>query len=115
MKDLNAQYALKYIHRGVKLTGTPPRKLEELQAFDSADGIKPDGGIFFVQSKKDSFNHIIGVLEVKHQESTNEIRLWRCEECGNGGELEAWDYETLVAKGEPVCPSCDHDMVLISD
>ena len=67
LKDLNAEYALNYINRGAKLTGLPKRKLEDLQAFDSASGIRPDGGIFFVQSKKDGVNHIIGVLEVKHQ------------------------------------------------
>lgn len=67
LTDLNAHYALDYINRGTKLLGLPERKLEELQAFDSASGIKPDGGIFFVQSKKDGFNHIIGALEVKHQ------------------------------------------------
>jgi len=68
LKDLKAEYAIKYINRGAKLAGLPERKLEELQAFDSADGIKPDGGIFFVKSKKeDNFNHIICALEVKHQ------------------------------------------------
>jgi hypothetical protein len=67
LKDLNAEYALSYINRGAKLAGLPERKLEELQAFDSASGIKPDGGIFFVQSEKDGFNHIISALEVKHQ------------------------------------------------
>jgi len=67
LKDLNAQYALEYINRGAKKAGAATRKLETLQAFDSASGIKPDGGILFVQSRKDSFNHIIGALEVKHQ------------------------------------------------
>ena len=67
IKDLDAKYALSYINRGAKLKGLPDRKLEELQAFDSASGIKPDGGIFFVKSKKDGFDHIIGALEVKHQ------------------------------------------------
>jgi len=50
-----------------------------------------------------------------YKETMNESRLWRCDECENGGELESWSYETLVAKGEPVCPSCDTDMVLIRD
>ena len=67
IKYLDAKYALSYINRGAKLKGLPDRKLEDLQAFDSASGIKPDGGIFFVKSKKDGFDHIIGVLEVKHQ------------------------------------------------
>lgn len=67
LKGLNAQYALTYINRGARHAGLPERKPEELQAFDSAKGIKPDGGIFFVKSKKDGFDHIIGVLEVKHQ------------------------------------------------
>jgi len=67
IKDLDANYALSYINRGAKLAGLPERKLNELQAFDSASGIKPDGGIFFVKSKKDGFDHIIGALEVKHQ------------------------------------------------
>lgn len=67
LKDLDARYALEYINRGLKIRGLPARKETELQAFDDASGIKPDGGIFFVQSKKDGFNHIIGALEVKHQ------------------------------------------------
>jgi len=67
VKDLDAHYALEYINRGLKTKGLPERKETDLQAFDSANGIKPDGGIFFVQSKKDGFNHIIGALEVKHQ------------------------------------------------
>lgn len=70
LKDLNASYALEYINRGEKsvdLPSLPKRRLKDLQSFDSADGIKPDGGIFFVQAKKDKFNHIIGALEVKHQ------------------------------------------------
>jgi hypothetical protein len=64
---LRPEYAVAYINRGAKLAGLPERKLDELQAFDSASGIRPDGGIFFVQSKKDGFNHIVGALEVKHQ------------------------------------------------
>ena len=67
LKDLDANFALDYINRGLKLVGLPERKASELQAIDSASGIKPDGGIFFVKSKKDGFNHIIGSLEVKHQ------------------------------------------------
>lgn len=67
IKDLDAHYAIDYINRGLKTRGLPERKEADLQAFDSANGIRPDGGIFFVQSKKDGFNHIIGALEVKHQ------------------------------------------------
>ncbi|OHD85342.1 MAG: hypothetical protein A3J39_04985 [Sulfuricurvum sp. RIFCSPHIGHO2_12_FULL_44_8] len=67
MKDLNATYALDYINRGQRFAKLPERELSELQAIDSAGGIRPDGGIFFVQSKRDGFNHIVGVLEVKHQ------------------------------------------------
>jgi hypothetical protein len=67
LKDLDAHYALEYINRGLKTRGLQERKETDLQAFDSANGIKPDGGIFFVQSKRDGFNHIIGALEVKHQ------------------------------------------------
>jgi len=67
LKDLDARYALAYINRGTKLAKLSQRKMGGLQAFDSAGGIKPDGGIFFVQSKKDRFNHIIGAFEVKHQ------------------------------------------------
>lgn len=67
LKDLNAQYAIQYINRGLKLAGLSERNLSKLHAVDSARGIKPDGGIFFVKSKKDGFNHIIGSLEVKHQ------------------------------------------------
>lgn len=66
-KDLDAEYALDYLNRGLKMKGLPKRKASELQAFDSASGIKPDGGIFFVRSKIDGFDHIIGSLEVKHQ------------------------------------------------
>lgn len=67
INDLDAKYALAYVNRGAKLLGLPERELSELQAYDSASGIKPDGGIFFVKSKKDGFDHIIGALEVKHQ------------------------------------------------
>ena len=67
VKDLDARYALGYINRGLRAKGLPERKESELQAFDSADGIRPDGGIFFAQSKMDGFDHIIGALEVKHQ------------------------------------------------
>jgi len=67
LRDLNARYALMYINRGMKIARLPGRKLEELHAFDSANGIQPDGGVLFVKSKKDGFDHIIGVLEVKHQ------------------------------------------------
>lgn len=67
IKDLDAKCALEYINRGARLKKLSSRKTEELQAFDSANGIKPDGGIFFVKSKIDGFDHIIGALEVKHQ------------------------------------------------
>lgn len=67
LKDLDANYALEYINRGLRIKELPERKKEELQAIDSASGIKPDGGIFFVRSKKDGFDLIIGSLEVKHQ------------------------------------------------
>src|SRR3990172_4742640 len=46
IKDLDANFALSYINRGAKLAGLPERKINELQSFDSASGIKPDGGIF---------------------------------------------------------------------
>ena len=71
INDLDAKYALAYINRGVKVTGLPERNHSGLQAFDSAGGIKPDGGIFFVKSKIDGFDHIIGALEVKHQGEYN--------------------------------------------
>jgi type II restriction enzyme len=67
LKDLDATYALEYINRGLKLNNLPERKLDILQAIDTAKGIKPDGGIFFVKSKNDGFDLIIGALEVKHQ------------------------------------------------
>lgn len=67
IKDLDAHYAIDYINRGLKTRGQSERNETELQAFDSANGIRPDGGVFFAQSKKDGFNHIIGALEVKHQ------------------------------------------------
>ena len=67
IKDLDARFALQYLNRGFKIQNLPERKELDLQAFDAAEGIKPDGGIFFVKSKKDGFNHIIGALEVKHQ------------------------------------------------
>ena len=71
LRDLDAHYALAYINRGLKIAKLPERKVDDLQAFDSANGIQPDGGVFFVQSKKDGFNHIIGALEVKHQGEYN--------------------------------------------
>lgn len=64
---LNARFATDYINRGLVSLNQPKRKLEDLKAFDSADGIKPDGGVICVQSKKDNFNHIIYSGEVKHQ------------------------------------------------
>ena len=67
LKHLDAKYALNYINRGLKLNNLPKRNKNQLQAIESASGIKPDGGIFFVKSKTDGFNHIIGSLEVKHQ------------------------------------------------
>lgn len=67
IKDLDAKYALAYMNRGFRLQKLLERKEVNLQAFDTAEGIKPDGGVFFVQSKKDGFNHIVGALEVKHQ------------------------------------------------
>lgn len=67
IKDLDAKYALAYLNRGFKMQKLSERKEIDLQAFDAAEGIKPDGGVFFVQSKKDEFNHIVGALEVKHQ------------------------------------------------
>jgi len=67
LKYLDANYAVEYINRGLRTKGLPERKKEELQSIESASGIKPDGGIFFVKSKKDGFDLIIGSLEVKHQ------------------------------------------------
>jgi len=66
-RDLDAQYAVAYLNRGLKIHGSGERNGRELQAFETADGIRPDGGIFFVHAKKDSFLHIVGALEVKHQ------------------------------------------------
>src|SRR3989338_10378254 len=45
INDLDANYALAYINRGMKTVGLPERKITELQAFDSASGIKPYGGV----------------------------------------------------------------------
>src|SRR3989344_3719773 len=67
IKDLDARYALAYLNRGFRSQKISERKEIDLQAFDTAEGIKPDGGVFFVASKKDGFNHIVGALEVKHQ------------------------------------------------
>lgn len=67
LKDLDASFALQYLNRGLKIKKLPEKKPDELQAINSANGIKPDGGIFFVKSKLDGFDHIIGSLEVKHQ------------------------------------------------
>lgn len=67
IKDLDARFALAYMNRGFRLQKLLERKEIDLQAFDTAEGIKPDGGVLFVQSKNDGFNHIVGVLEVKHQ------------------------------------------------
>ena len=67
LNDLDAKYALAYLNRGARRSKLPEREAAGIQAVESASGIKPDGGIFFVQSKIDGFNHIIGALEVKHQ------------------------------------------------
>ena len=67
IKDLDAKYALAYLNRGFRSQKFLERKEVDLQAFDTAEGIKPDGGVFFVKSKIDGFNHIVGALEVKHQ------------------------------------------------
>ena len=67
MKDFSAHHALAYINRGLLLSQQPLRNSTELQAITTSSGIKPDGGIFFIQSKIDGFNHIITALEVKHQ------------------------------------------------
>jgi len=67
LTELNAKYAIDYMNRGLRMFGQPERNLNDLQAVESAGGIKPDGGIFFVQSKIDGFNHIISAFEVKHQ------------------------------------------------
>lgn len=71
LKDLDANYALQYINRGLRLHNSQERDLKNLQAIDSAGGIRPDGGIFFVKSKIDGFDHIIGAIEVKHQGEYN--------------------------------------------
>lgn len=64
--DIDAAFALNYMNRGLRLSGLPERELTNLQSIDSAGGIKPDGGVFFVTAK-DGFKHIIVTLEVKHQ------------------------------------------------
>ena len=67
LKDLDANFALAYLNRGLKLKSLPERARNDLQAVENASGIRPDGGIFFVKSKIDGFDHIIASLEVKHQ------------------------------------------------
>lgn len=67
LSGLDADYCLKYLNRGYEKVGLPLRKLEDLQGFDAASGIRPDGGVFFVKAKDGEFHHIICALEVKHQ------------------------------------------------
>jgi len=51
--------------------------------------------------------------KTKTKEISNDSRLWKCGSCGNNGELVAWSYDDLAMRGEPVCSSCDADMILI--
>ena len=51
--------------------------------------------------------------KINTEETLDESRLWKCSNCGNRGELVAWGYDDLATRGEPVCPSCDTDMILI--
>jgi len=73
LKEFNASHAIEYINRGFRTKNKTffLQKKEILQAFDSAGGIRPDGGIFFVRAKKDGFDHMIGSIEVKHQGEYN--------------------------------------------
>lgn len=52
-------------------------------------------------------------LKTRKSKAANEVRFWECANCGNKGELMPWSYEDIVAKGEPVCPSCSYDMRLV--
>lgn len=63
---LSPEFCVNYLNRGFSKE-RPYILLKDLQSNDSADGIRPDGGAFFVKSKKDGFLHIVGTLEVKHQ------------------------------------------------
>lgn len=67
LKGLDAEFCVKYLNRGYGMRGLPAVNLEKLRAYESASGIKPDGGVFFVRARDGSFDHIIGALEVKHQ------------------------------------------------
>ena len=52
--------------------------------------------------------------KISAKETSSESRFWKCTDCGNDGELVAWNYDDLATRGGPVCPSCDADMTLIS-
>ena len=52
--------------------------------------------------------------KIRAKETSSESRFWKCTDCGNDGELVAWNYDDLATRGGPVCPSCDADMTLIS-
>ena len=53
------------------------------------------------------------MARINKEKIQNGSRLWKCAECGNKGELVPWSYDDLAARGGPVCPSCDTDMILI--
>lgn len=67
LKGLDAEFCVKYLNRGYGMRGLPTVSPEALQAHESASGIKPDGGVFFLRTRDGSFDHMIGALEVKHQ------------------------------------------------
>lgn len=69
--SLEPEFCVNYLNRGYKRARLPTINLNDFQAFDSAGGIKPDAGVFFVKAKDDDFYHIIGTLEVKHQGEYN--------------------------------------------
>jgi len=67
LSGLDAKFCVNYINRGYNKKKLPLLDPETLQAYGTASGIRPDGGVFFVKSKSGDFLHIIGALEVKHQ------------------------------------------------
>ena len=67
-KNLSIDHILEYLNRARKVYGILPLTRTDIEADNTkADGLKPDGGIWFVNSKKDGYPLIFFVLEVKHQ------------------------------------------------
>lgn len=68
-KNLSIDHILEYLNRARRVNGILPltRKDIEAEYIKKASGLRPDGGIWFVNSRKDNAPIIFFVLEVKHQ------------------------------------------------